>query len=568
MTSRSYRAAITTSMILATITLSLVVITGYAGQISLAQLTLAGAGAFALNRLTLNMHVPFPIAPLLAGVVAMVIGVTVGLPALRVRGLPVAIVTFALAVTLQSFWFQNAKLSNGDHTEVVAPKLFGLNLAVGVGKDQNRFAFGAMCLVVLLLTGASVAWLRRSSLGAAMLAVRANERAAAAAGIDVSRTKVAAFAIGSFIAGLGGSMLAYQQTRANESSFSPVAGLFFFGSAYLAGITSINGALTAGFIGLGGVFYTLITKNFHPGLWYEAAMGCVLVFNVVKYPEGLSTQFHETMERVANRREARHPRLALRPLASTPHQASVAAISGRPALILESVGVRYGGVVAIDSVSLNVPEGLIVGLIGPNGAGKTTLIDAISGYAQATGKVTFDGHPLDGLKPRQRIRAGLGRTFQSIELYDDLSVRENIAVGEAAVRHGSARGTNRSIEELCQLLDIADFIDRPLREMSHGQRQLVSIARALAGAPKLLLLDEPAAGLDTGESQLLGERLRTVRDAGVTILLVDHDMHLVLSLCDYIHVLDLGSLVASGNPEEVKANPIVAAAYLGEEVPA
>jgi ABC-type branched-subunit amino acid transport system ATPase component/branched-subunit amino acid ABC-type transport system permease component len=569
-TNGGHRGAVTTSLILGIVALSLVVVTGLAGQVSLAQLTLAGVGAFALNRLTFNMGVPFPWAPLLAAVFAMIVGVVVGLPALRIRGLPVAVVTLALAVAVDSFWFNSPYLTNNSNTTVTSPRLLGLNLAVGEGRSQNRLAFGVMCLIVLLVTGIGVACLRRSRLGAAMLAIRANERSAAAAGVDVARTKVLAFAIAAFIAGLGGALLAYQQTRANEPAFNPIFGLGLFASVYLAGITSLAGGVLAGLLASGGIVFTLITEHVKIGAWYDALTGVLLILTVVKNPEGIAAGFHVLADRLHARRSSVAERAA--PLADPVVVDSVDTIPSDGAVVLavEGVSVRFGGVVAVADVSFDVAEGQIVGLIGPNGAGKTTLLDAISGFTPSDGNVTFMGAPLNGLRPHERIRRGLGRTFQGIELYEDLTVAENIVVGEEAARRGGSHVPQidthgaSNVEVLCHLLGLADVVERPAKELSQGQRQLVSVARALAGRPRVILLDEPASGLDSTESQWLGERLRRVRATGVTVLMIDHDMHLVLDVCDTIHVLDLGRLIASGTPADIKSNPVVAAAYLGD----
>jgi ABC-type branched-subunit amino acid transport system ATPase component len=232
-------------------------------------------------------------------------------------------------------------------------------------------------------------------------------------------------------------------------------------------------------------------------------------------------------------------------------------------LNLRNVGVSYGGVVALVDVSFDVPKGAIVGLIGPNGAGKTTLVDAISGFAPYSGSITFAQRDISGLKPHQRVKIGLSRTFQAIELYDDLSVEENLEVGLASGRQGFGHASHESRDRTLAILGISGIRDRPAGELSQGQRQMVSIGRALAAQPELLLLDEPAAGLDSNESLWLGERLRAVRETGVTILLVDHDMNLVLSLCDLINVLDFGRLIASGTPKEIRTDSTVVAAYLG-----
>ncbi|MDH3060262.1 ABC transporter permease, partial [Gordonia alkanivorans] len=212
-TEGSIRGAVIVTFTVAIIALSQVVVTGFAGQISLAQLTLAGVAAYTMSRLTTDWGVPFPIAPVLAALAATVVGVVVGLPALRIRGLPVAVVTLSLAVFLEAFWFRNNEFNGGiDGAVVKDPSLFGLDLGIGSGSTYPNIAFGILCLIVLTLVGLGVARLRTSRLGASMLAVRANERSAAAAGVNVSRTKLVAFAIGAFIAGIGGSLMAYQQT--------------------------------------------------------------------------------------------------------------------------------------------------------------------------------------------------------------------------------------------------------------------------------------------------------------------------------------------------------------------
>jgi ABC-type branched-subunit amino acid transport system ATPase component len=227
-------------------------------------------------------------------------------------------------------------------------------------------------------------------------------------------------------------------------------------------------------------------------------------------------------------------------------------------LAVRDLSVRYGGVLAVDAVSFDVCRGAIVGLIGPNGAGKTTVIDAISGFCRYRGTVELDGSGIDELKPYRRVRAGLGRTFQGIELWNELTVAENVLVGP-----GAAGRDHDDVSTLFSLLRLDPLRDRPASELSQGQRQLVSIARALVAKPAVVLLDEPAAGLDSTESGWLAERLRDVRDAGTTVLLVDHDMNLVLDVCDHIEVLDVGQIIARGGADDIRRDRRVAAAYLG-----
>ncbi|GAC52567.1 putative ABC transporter permease/ATP-binding protein [Gordonia amicalis NBRC 100051 = JCM 11271] len=569
-TEGSVRGAVIVTFTVAIIALSQVVVTGFAGQISLAQLTLAGVAAFMMSRLTTDWGVPFPIAPVLAAVAATVVGVVVGLPALRIRGLPVAVVTLSLAVFLEAFWFRNNEFNGGiDGAAVKDPSLFGLDLGIGSGNTYPNIAFGVLCLIVLTLVGLGVARLRTSRLGASMLAVRANERSAAAAGVNVSRTKLVAFAIGAFIAGIGGSLMAYQQTVVVPESYAAIAGIGMFALVYLAGVTCVSGGVLAGIMGAGGILFVLLDRAVNLGTYYHVITGILLVITIIANPEGIISEVHKATNWLRTRAFGRKDTVAELELAISPGTDSptieAPRAPGEVILSSKEIGVRYGGVAAVDNVSFDVREGEIIGLIGPNGAGKTTLIDAISGFADSTGSVNLEGHSLDGQRPFQRSRHGLGRTFQGIELYDDLSVRENVAVGTTAARHRPDTATlgEDELDRLFELLHLVPVVDRQVKELSQGQRQLVSVARALAGRPRVVLLDEPAAGLDSTESLWLGHRLRAIRDAGVTVVMIDHDMELVLAVCDRIVVLDLGKVIAIGTPDEIRSDPTVTSAYLG-----
>lgn len=238
--------------------------------------------------------------------------------------------------------------------------------------------------------------------------------------------------------------------------------------------------------------------------------------------------------------------------------------------------VRYGGLAANDGVNMAVSPGQLVGLIGPNGAGKTTFIDAITGFTDvSTGSILFDGREINTLSADRRAQLGLTRTFQSLELFEDLTVRDNLLVAAERppwysflvdlVRPARARSAwADQVDRALQALELEPYADRLPSDLSHGQRKLVGVARALAAAPKLLLLDEPAAGLDTAESQKLGAHLRQFLDSGTSIFLIDHDMGLVLNVCDYIYVLDFGTIIAEGTPSHIRRDPSVIAAYLGE----
>jgi branched-chain amino acid transport system ATP-binding protein len=235
------------------------------------------------------------------------------------------------------------------------------------------------------------------------------------------------------------------------------------------------------------------------------------------------------------------------------------------------VSVSFGGVRALVDVDLRVEPGQLVGLIGPNGAGKTTFIDAISGFVRYRGNVLLDGRDLTGIAPHERSRLGLARTWQSVELFDDLTVRENVAVAAEhpspweALREVVSWRDERSdqVETALGIFGLEGRGEEMPDELSQADRKLVGVARALAGAPRLLCLDEPAAGLDTIESEALGRHLREIADRGTATLLVDHDMGLVLSISDYVVVLEFGEVIAEGKPELVRRDPRVVSAYLG-----
>ena len=236
-----------------------------------------------------------------------------------------------------------------------------------------------------------------------------------------------------------------------------------------------------------------------------------------------------------------------------------------------NLSVRFGGLHAVEDADVVVEEGELVALIGPNGAGKTTFIDAITGFVRYTGRAELDGKDLEGMAPHERARRGLARTWQSTELFDDLSVRENLTV--AAHRPsflalvgdlvGKRIGESAAAEQALELLDLGSIADATPDHLTQGQRKLVGVARAIAMQPRLLCLDEPAAGLDTRESEDLGQRLRKIADAGTATLLIDHDMGLVMTICDRITVLEFGKVIAAGSPDEVRRDPRVVKAYLG-----
>ena len=587
--SNSYQTAISIGLISAIVALSLVVLTGYVGQISLAQMTFAGLGAFFCSRFADDLGIPFPFSIIVAGLATGIGGLILGLPALRVRGVNLAVITLGAAVAVDSLVFNDANLTGGfSGISIASPSIFGYSLDGII----HPFRYAMVCLVVLIGCVAGVAWLRRSRLGLRMLAVRDNERAAAAEAVNTVRTKLIAFGLSAFMAGIAGGLFAYLYGHLSFDSFAPLASVTFVTTAYIGGIGSIAGAVIAGLISSGGPVFELFSSSASVDRYQALIAGVGVVLTAVLNPDGVAPEFNKNYKALMGR---------LRRGKSTPAEAVPAAAAGGPerapisiaALaaerrghngtvpdhtvpdhsvpdatpLLEARGIRvvFGNVVAVDSVDFTVRPGSLVGLIGPNGAGKTTFIDAVCGFVPAGGSVRFAGQPMEHRAAYERARLGLRRTFQTTELFEDLTIRENLIVPTRAHAVGGDGPTSGSfsVEEILRLLGLADKAECLPRQLSTGEAKLAGLARALRGEPKLLLLDEPAAGLDSQESRELGRRLLSLLDLGISMVLVDHDLELVMGVCDQVVVLDRGQLLASGPPETVRRNPAVRTAYIG-----
>jgi ABC-type branched-subunit amino acid transport system ATPase component/branched-subunit amino acid ABC-type transport system permease component len=584
-----FRQALINSLLGIIICLSLVVIIGFVGQISVVQLALAGVAGFTMSHLTTDVGgiwAEFPISLLIGACAATIVGLIVGFSALRVRGVSLAVVTLAAAVALEQFGFLNSRWGGGPRgSPVTQPELGGLNLSPDAsfrGLDDNLPSpvFGFLVLAFTILLALLVANVRRSSLGQRMLAVRSNERSAAAAGINVRNTKLAGFGIASFVAGMAGALYAYNFGSVSASRFGALAALGLIAFTYFGGITMVSGAIIAGVGAAEALFPHAFREWFGlSGTWALLVGGFALIITLIVNPEGIAGTGWKKQQQKKKRRAAEAaaderargvlvppaPRRGEVPPGRTRKEAGAVVLSAT------GISVSFGGLRALDEVDLTVAEGQLVGLIGPNGAGKTTFIDAISGFVPYRGRVELDGKELDGLQAHRRAEHGLARTWQSIELFDDLSVRENLAVASyhpsalATVKETLSRPvtTTEAADAALELLGLEPMADAMPEDLSQGQRKLVGIGRALAAEPRLLCLDEPAAGLDTREGKELAKHLRAVVDAGTPMLLIDHDMGLVLGISDYVVVLEFGRVIAAGPPEVVRRDLQVIEAYLG-----
>jgi len=499
---------------------------------------------------------------------------SIAVPAVRTRGINLAIVTLGLGTAIELVLFDNQNLTGGiAGTQVSSPRLFGLDINAALHPTR----YGLFALACLVVASLAVGNIRRGRTGRRLIAVRTNERAAAALGISVPGAKLYAFGLSAAIAALGGIVLAFTSTSITYSSFTSFTSINDVGLAIIGGIGYLIGPVIGGTLAVGGLD-SQIFDSISSGIdkYVPLIGGISVIVLVLLNQNGIA---RESINQIAWGRRQMAKRLSF--LAPRPAKAITMpkpqGVTRVPPLTLEvsGVAVRYGGTTAVDDVSLTVTPGRIVGLIGPNGAGKTSLVDAVTGFVRAPeGSITLDGREITGWSPVRRARAGLGRSFQSLELFEDATVFDNLRAASDPRDVVSylrdlvwpfAPPIPGQVVSAIEEFRLQEDLDRLVESLPYGQRRLLAIARAVATRPSVLLLDEPAAGLgdvESAELAVLVRRLAT--EWGMGILLVEHDMEFVMAVCDELVVLDFGSKIAQGTPAAVRSDPAVIAAYLGE----
>ena len=677
--------------IYALVAVSLVVLTGWVGQISLGHAGLVGVGAYVTGHVVSGWGVTFPVNLVWAAVAGAAVAIVLGAVAVRVRGLYLAVATLIFSWAAVEFLFRQDWFVRHSNVKIAA---FGESGTFPHFDWISRRTFFYAGWAVVAAAIFMMANLRDSKTGRAFFAVRGSEVAAASLGINVMRTKLVAFAVSGALAGMSGNLLLVKDQVVTQDAFRVEVSLFFLAVAVVGGLSSLPGAVAGGvlFAALNELFFRL---EFLSG-WLEVVPPLLLTSSLLLYRGGLAAipaamarrfgpQFAWISKRVsavvqplASKAKDAWTRLMqkeavtggrsrfesffqwLRSLAmrlpgpvagwvqrafpdddeeeaerldldgilsllggspapeATAADAALVEAAGistaldvvpvngngsssrgwrelqltRPPLhpdreqrraLVEAAGVtvRFGGLVAVNDVSLAVREHEIVGLIGPNGAGKTTTFNAIAGLnVPAEGTIRIYGKDVTSRTVDERARLGVGRTFQAIQLLPQLTVFENLMVathvhntsgfvsnlvaGTATVeaeRHGRVQ-----VRQVARLLEIETYLDRTVADLPFGILRMVELARALVTRSRIIMLDEPASGLDNVETERLTEFLRFVRDLGVTILLIEHDVKMVTSVSDYMYVLDRGRLLAEGAPGVIQRDPQVIAAYLGEAV--
>ncbi|MCX5395517.1 ATP-binding cassette domain-containing protein [Streptomyces sp. NBC_00102] len=563
------------AIIFALLAVGMGLVMGVAGQINLAQVAFFGVGAYTTAILTTHSGYGFWTAAILGIVTTMLVGLLVGLPALRMQSHYLGIVTLGLALGFVN-WITNAKITGGADgiSGIPVPPLFGIDLA-------DEYMYYYLEIVVFGLALAFGTFVVRTRLGRRLRAMRDDALAAGAMGAEIPLLRMTAFLLASTYGGVAGILYAGLIRYVAPETFSLSNMFLLLAMVIIGGRRSLVGCVV-GAVGLVLIREALVDFAVYAQLGY----GIVVVLMVVFAPTGIAGIPERIRDAVSRRRKSDDVSAAElgaylpEPLPQNPAP-DLGAGSG-PALEVSHLTKKFGALTALNDVTLTVEHGEIRGIVGPNGSGKTTLFNVISGlYRPSAGHVTGVGRDIGRARPYQLSLAGMARTFQNLRLFSQMTVRENILVVLDRSRTstvwqyalwpvGVLSGEHRLQEEADRILEeygLTAFADAHPQSLPYGIQRRIEIARAMAGRPSLLLLDEPAAGLNGEEVGQLSAIVRSIRDRGVTVILIEHNMGLVMSLCERITVLAAGTVIAEGTPAEVAATPQVIEAYLGDSVP-
>ncbi|MFI1994825.1 ATP-binding cassette domain-containing protein [Actinoplanes sp. NPDC020271] len=555
-------------LIFAVLAIGLGLTMGIAGQVNLAQVAVFGVGAYVTAILTTRAGLGFWVSAVLAVLATVVIGLVIGIPALRVQSHYLGIVTLGLALAFTS-WVTNAEISGGAEgiSGIPVPRIPGVDLS----SEYLYYYLELIVFAVLLTFGLFVV---RTGLGRRMRAMRDDALAAGALGAEVPVLRMAAFLLASVYGGVGGVLYAGLIRYVAPESFTVATMFLLLAMVIIGGRQSLVGCVV-GAAGLALVREALVD---HPQI-AQIAYGSVVVLVVVFAPTGLAGLPVRVRVALARRRGHRGAAARLRPFRR--YERKEPGGGGGDILRVEQLTMQFRGLKALDDVSLTVAAGEIRGVVGPNGSGKTTLFNVVSGlYRPTRGRVRFGDADMTGNAPHRLARAGISRTFQNLRLFGDLTVEENILVAQDRSRTRESwryllhpvsvlrrdRDLHRQAGEVLDRYGLAEFAGLAPKSLPYGIQRRVEIARAVAAAPALLLLDEPAAGLNGEEVRQLAEIVRSIRDSGITVVIIEHNMGLVMSLCERVTVLAGGRIIADGTPAEVARTPAVIEAYLGDSM--
>jgi branched-chain amino acid transport system permease protein len=551
----------------ATAAVGLDLIMGYGGMLSLGHAAFFGVGAFAVAVIGQHTSIPGVVLLLAAVALAALMGLLVGALALRTEGHAFALVTLGFALIL-------ASLVNGLGFTGGPSGIAGISRDVFGAGELSDASMYLLTLVVALVGVGLLRSLRRSRTGRALLALKAHPQLAAAVGVDVFALRLQAFVIGAAYAGLAGGLFAETLRYVSADFIGLTQSVQFLMMVVIGGLGTGWGALVGAIIVRGVPEAVQSLQE-----WQLFAVGFLTLLIVARFRRGIAGSLEDGLHRLLDPRRVpvalrdERPRPAPLPPAQTP------AAGGASGSVLTVTGITraFGGLRAVDGVDYDVRAGEIHSVVGPNGAGKSTFINLVTGIDRPDGgTITCDGRAVEQLPAHRRAQLGMARTFQLVELCEDLTIRENVMLGAHHwTRAGFLRGalpfaarreervvTQRADDVLARL-GLSELADEHPSTVSVGQRRLVEVGRCLLSQAPLVFLDEPAAGLNEVETSALGDVLRELRDEGVAIVLVDHDMRLIMSISDRVTVLNFGRCLASGTPEAVVRQEEVIHAYLG-----